>query len=234
MRHVDLRITVVVLAFNEAENLRPVALELHGALVALGEPFELVIVNDGSTDGTGPAADQLAGELPSVRVVHHERNQGLGGVYRTGFETARGEVVTFFPADGQFDAAIIPEFFARARERDLVLGYLPGSRPSLVGRFLSRAERIVYWLLFGPMPRFQGIFMLRRAALARIPALRSTGRGWAIVLEMILRVHRAGLRIESVPTGVRPRRAGVSKVQNARTAWSNLKQAVGLRKLLRS
>ena len=220
-------LTVVVMAFNEAANLEAVAVEIRAALDGLGAPAEILIVDDGSTDGTGAVADGLANRLHDVRVVHHVPNGGLGAVYRTGFAQARGDLLTFFPADGQFPAAILESFVPAMEGHDMVLGYVP-RRDSLVGRLLSGAERITYRLLLGPMPRFQGVFMVRRAALARVP-LRSEGRGWAIVMELLARAARAGWRMKSLPTEIRPRRSGASKVQNARTIWSNLRQVVALR-----
>lgn len=220
-------LTVVVMAFNEAANLEEVVREIRAALDRLGRRAEILVVDDGSTDGTGALADGLAGAVTDVRVVHHAPNGGLGAVYRTGFAQARGDLVTFFPADGQFPASILEAFVPAMEGRDMVLGYVP-RRDSIVGRLLSGAERVAYRVLLGPMPRFQGVFMVRREALARIP-LHSEGRGWAIVMELLARAARAGWRMKSLPTTIRPRRSGVSKVQNARTIWSNLLQVVALR-----
>lgn len=225
------RLTVVVMAYDEVLNLEPTALEIHGVLEALGVPFEILVVDDGSRDGTGALADELARRLAGVRVHHHERNLGLGGVYRSGFREARGELLTFFPADGQFPASILEDFLPRLKDADVVLGYLPGRRPGLLGPVLSAAEKLFYRLLLGPMPRFQGVFMMRRPLLETV-TLRSDGRGWAVVMELILRLHRGGCRMVSVPTGVRPRRTGVSKVQNVRTIVANLRQALALRRQL--
>ena len=105
----------------------------------------------------------------------------------------------------------------------MVLGYLPGRRSSLVGRLLSLAERGVYRALLGRIPRFQGIVMFRRKLLERF-TLVSTGRGWAILMELIVRTGRAEYRIESLATEIRPRRAGGSKVSNWRTVASSLRQ----------
>lgn len=227
------RLTVVILAFDEEQNLRPAAEEILGELRRAGVEWELVIVDDGSRDATGRIAEELAAAEPRVRVVRHPTNLGLGGGYRTGFAEARGELVTFFPADGQFPASIIGQFLARMGrgDVDLVLGYLPDRRGPLVGRALSAAERVVYRALFGPMPRFQGIMMFRRAILAEL-RLRSTGRGWAIVMELILRAARGGKRIASEPTPFRPRRSGQSKVNNLRTITANVRQLLALRRIL--
>lgn len=223
--------TVCVFAWNEAGTtdgfVRSVARELEG----MGRSFEVLLIDDGSTDGTEAIADQLAREVPGVRVVHHTENRGLGGVYRTGFDEARGDFVTFFPADGQFAAALLRDLRTHAEGQDLVLGYLP-RRTDVVGKTLSGIERVLYRALVGKMPRFQGVFMLRRSVLAST-RLHSHGRGWGIVMEMILRVHRKGYRVISIPTTVRPRTHGHSKVNNLRNIRANVAQLVTLRSILR-
>jgi dolichol-phosphate mannosyltransferase len=221
-------VTVVVMAFNEVGGLAPFVRELYQTLSGMGLPYEVLIVDDGSSDGTGAAAEELAAALSDLRVLHHDGNQGLGAVYRTGFREARGELLTFFPADGQFSPDILPRFVALVPDHDLVLGYLPGGRTGLSGRALSAVERALYFLLFGSLPRFQGVFLVRCAALRKL-TLVSDGRGWAVVMEMLVRARRAGLRIRSEPTSLRPRHSGVSKVQNLRTVWSNFRQLLALR-----
>lgn len=226
------RLTVVVMAYDEAASLEAVVRELDAAAArATGGSHEVLVVDDGSRDGTGELADRLAAELPAARVVHHPGNRGLGGVYRTGYAEARGTLVTFFPADGQFPASIVEDFVPRMEGRDLVLGYVERRTDSLRGRLLSLGERLLYRALFGRLPRFQGVMMFRRAILDALP-LRSTGRGWGIVMELLVRATRKGLRVESVPTPLRPRAAGRSKVQDSRTVWANLRQALELRRLL--
>lgn len=221
-------ITVVLMAYNEAASLEAVAREIHDVVVRLDRSHEILIVDDGSSDGTALVADRLARDLAGVRVVHHGTNRGLGEVYRTGFDEARRELVTFFPADGQFAASLLERLLPVMDEADFAVGYLPASCRSLLARFLSWAERIFYRFLFGAVPRFQGIFVFRRAVLEHLP-LTSRGRGWAVVMEMIIRAARAGYRVRSVPIELRPRMAGTSKVQNPRTILSNLLQVLALR-----
>ena len=224
--------SVVILAYNEIQSLEQVVLELLGVLKTLGRSFEILIVDDGSRDGTGALADRLSEKLVGVRVIHHETNQGLGGVYRTGFHQSNGRFVTFFPADGQFDAAIVSQMARLIDNYDLVLGYLTGQRDSLLSRFLSWSERLFYKLLFGSFPRFQGILMFRRQILHIFP-LKSGGRGWAVVMELILKTKRAKYKVISIPTGeLRPRRYGKSKVNNFRTIWANLKETMAIKRFL--
>lgn len=223
-----LDITIVVMAFNEVQTLEKVVLNLVSVANAAGLSYEIVIVDDGSADGTGTAVERLCESIPQVRGIHHGTNLGLGMVYHTGFEEARGDFVTFFPADGQFPASILQQFVPLMTEADMVLGYLAERDDSLVARALSGIERLLYRVLLGPFPKFQGVFLLRRSVLADIE-LKSVGRGWAVVMELIVRVSRGGYRLVNIPTEMRPRISGKSKVNNLPTMWANLKQLVALR-----
>lgn len=219
------------MAFDEEASLESVVAEIRAALDRIGSAYEIIVIDDGSTDATGAIADRLADEWAHVWTIHHQNNQGLGGVYRTGFARAAHDLVTFFPADGQFPAEIIIQFAPRFPGADMVLGYVPDRTGGMFGRALSAAERLLFRVLFGKMPRFQGIVMFRRALLDEV-SLVSTGRGWVVLMELILRVSRAGYRIVSVPIEMRPRASGRSKVNNVRTIWANLKQVLELRRIL--
>lgn len=228
----NIELSLGIMFFNERKSLEDVFSEIREILVSTNLIFEILLIDDGSSDGSSDLADDLAASHPDVRVIHHEVNQGLGGVYRTGFSEAQGEYLTFFPADGQFPAASIPDFLAAMQDADLALGLIdPGKRP-LSGRLLSWIERFMYRVLVGPMPRFQGIFMIRTSLLQTFP-LHSQGRGWGILMECILRAHRGGARVRHVMTEVRPRQAGESKVQNWKTIVSNARQVLRLRSVLR-
>jgi glycosyltransferase involved in cell wall biosynthesis len=221
-------ISVVVMAFNEAASLAKVTAELHGELASLGTSYELLIVDDGSSDGTGRIADALAATLAGVRVHHHGVNLGLGAVYRTSFAEARGDLVTFFPADGQFPATIIGRYVAAMDDTDMILGILPDRGGPVTARLLSLAERLLLRALFGHFPRFQGIVMFRRGLLDGT-RLVSQGRGWTVLMEFILRQSRAGARIKNLAITIRPRADGASKVNNLRSITSNLRQVLALR-----
>ena len=224
----SLNISIAVLAYNEAENLSSVVRELNGVLRSIPGEHEILIVNDGSTDETGSVAADLARTHSRVRVVEHPKNLGLGGGYRTGFREARKELLTFWAADGQVDPDVIRQFASVMPDYDLVLGYLPNLKRGLLAASMSAGEKLLYRLLFGRLPRFQGALMLRRALLDEID-LVSTGRGWAVIIEFIIKANRRGVRILSVPTDLRERRGGRSKVLNLKTITSNLLQILELR-----
>jgi dolichol-phosphate mannosyltransferase len=222
------RVSVVIMAWNEAASLAAVAREIESELLRLGTSFEILVIDDGSTDGTSQIADELATTLPGLRAYHHGVNRGLGAVYRTGFAEVRGKLVTFFPADGQFPATIIGDYLPAIADADIILGILPERGGPLIPRALSLGERFLLRALFGRFPRFQGIMMFRRELLASTP-LVSQGRGWTVLMEFILRKARAGARIKNLPVTIRPRADGVSKVNNPRSILSNLRQVLALR-----
>ena len=226
------KLSCCVFAWDEIATLRTVVEAQLTALARLGVSHELLIIDDGSSDGSGEAADLLAREHAEVRVIHHPENLGLGGVYRTGFSNARGTFVTFFPADGQFPASILERFYPLVEGYDFVLGNLPERRDTLVGALLGGVERRLYRAAFGPMPRLEGVFIFRRAVLASLP-LKSVGRGWTVVWELILRAQRGGYRMVGCPITLLPRSHGVSKVNNVRNVVANLRQLLALRRILR-
>ncbi len=224
---------MVIMAYNEERNLASVVQEVLEVLEQLPGAHEVLIIDDGSTDGTGDLAEDLARKFPLVRIQRHQLNRGLGAVYRTAFDHARGAFVTFFPADGQAPASIVAQFRPLMDQADMVLGYLTDAgATTLWAQGLAAAERMVYRLLFGPIPRFKGIFMFRRSLLASIH-LKSTGqRDWVICMELILRAARDGYRVVSVPTELRHRASGRSKVNSLPVIWASLRQIIKLRWVL--
>jgi dolichol-phosphate mannosyltransferase len=226
-----LSISVVIMTYNEVATLDAVAREIITTLEGLERDYEVIIVDDGSTDGSKAIAEGLVNEYCRIRLICHETNLGLGGVYRTGFTRSRSDLITFFPADGQFPACILLQFVPLMDSHDLVLGYLPECSRPFIAKILSRAERIFYSILFGILPKFQGVFMFRRTILNEIH-LQSVGRGWAVVLELIVKASRRNCRLISIPTQIRPRISGKSKVNNLRTVLSNFYQAIELRRFL--
>jgi dolichol-phosphate mannosyltransferase len=224
-------IDLFVFAFNEVESLETTVRELLLHLEKTKSPYELTIVDDGSNDGTGELADQLAATTPNVRVIHHATNLGLGYVWRTAFENTRRELVTFFAGDGQFPGTVVDQFWEKIPEYDMVLGYLTQHR-GLLSTFLSMGERALYWALVGRVPKFQGMMMLRSRILREQP-LHSEGRGWGIAMELVLRTVRGKYRMTSIPIGFRPRAHGVSKVNNVRNIRGNVDQLLALRRVLR-
>ena len=210
---------VVIPTYNERENLRT----LLPRVLALGERYRVVVVDDGSPDGTGAVADALAAAHPGrIRVLHRPGKAGIGPAYVAGFRAALASdaaYVAAMDADHSHDPADLPELVARATEHDLVLGsrYVPGGGTRgwpLHRRLISRwGGRYARGVLGVPIADLTGGFkVFRRETLAGLDleALRSDGYGFQI--ETTYRVLQRGGRVAEVPIIFTDRVAGASKL----------------------
>lgn len=213
-----LALTVVVLAYNEEDNLGPVVREsvlcLEGS--ALVSAFELLVVDDGSTDGTWAVLTALCAGDSRVRALRHPVNRGMGAAVKTGYGGAALEYVTFVPADGQVPVReilkMVPAALAGA---DMVLGNYT-QRQQVDGRgrmLLSRGLRWLMAAMLGTTREMSGVVLFRRALLDTLPIKSET---FFANLEFPVRAIRAGLDVRDVPIEVHARRSGQSKVANLR------------------
>jgi dolichol-phosphate mannosyltransferase len=219
---------VVLPTYNERENLTTVVTLARSALATCDPPVSgaVLIVDDGSPDGTGELADQLAREHPDVRVLHRPRKGGLGGAYLAGFDRALAggaDLIIEMDADLSHDPADLPRLIEAARHgADVVLGsrYLPGGRVegwSLHRRLLSRAGgRYAAAVLGLPFTDLTGGFKCFRAgALRALDGDLVHSRGYAFQIELTFHAARAGLEIAEIPIVFREREHGISKMSPA-------------------
>ena len=205
-------LTVVLPAFNEAANLEATVRELIPVVAAAAGTAEVVVVDDGSTDGTADVAARLAAEAaraggPSVRVVRHPRNLGYGAALRTGFAAAHQPWILLLDADGQFVPRDLERFVAAAPAADLVAGYRVRRADPPHRRAFAWAWRWLMRALLGVRGRdVDCAFKLVRTALVRSLALEAGGA--FISAELLAKAGRCGARIVEVPVAHRPRRAG--------------------------
>jgi glycosyltransferase involved in cell wall biosynthesis len=210
-------LTVVMPAFNEAEILETSVKSVVEGLRERGTPFELVIVENGSTDGTGAIADALVTSFPEVR-AEHRVNADYGRALRAGLLSARGEVVVNFDTDF-FDLDFLDAAVARVDEPNgpaIVVGSkrAKGANDSRapLRKFATAVFATVLRVAFGlHVSDTHGIKAMRRAAVE--PFARQCASGQDLFdTELILRVERAGLRTAEIPVGVeelRPARTSI-------------------------
>jgi dolichol-phosphate mannosyltransferase len=211
---------VIVPTYNERENLGPL---VRAVLQHPG--FRVMVVDDDSPDGTGVLADALAGEFPQrVEVVHRTSARGLGRSLCDGLRRAlAGDADLIFQMDGDLshDPQYLPAMASAAADADLVIGsrYLQGVsvvnwplRRIMLSAFANRYIRFVTRLQVADCT--SGYRCWRREALSRIPLDRLVSEGYAFVVEMLYRAHRAGCRIREVPIIFIERRQGHSKISS--------------------
>ena len=216
---------LVLPTFNEAENLeRIVAAALDVLGRAAPEGFRILVVDDGSPDGTGAIADRLAAEHEQVCVLHRTERQGLGPAYLAGFRYALDAGAGFvFEMDSDFshDPADLARLLAAVRDdgADVALGsrYVAGGGVAdwgLVRRIISRGgSRYAQAVLGIPVHDLTGGFKCFRAEVLEaidLPTVRS--RGYAFQVELTYRAVQRGFRVVEVPITFRDREVGTSKM----------------------
>src|SRR5687768_12451343 len=133
----SVRLSLVLPAYNEASGIAEAVAEAHEALVGLGYEFELLVVDDGSTDDTADRVAEVAALWPRVRLLTHSTNLGYGAALRTGFEAARYDLVAFTDADGQFYLDDLEDLVTLARECPVAVGWRIARKDPWRRRFLS-------------------------------------------------------------------------------------------------
>lgn len=206
-------VSVTIPAYDEVTNLAHVVDEARAVLGALGhaDDGEVLIVEDGSRDGTAAVADDLARKHANVRVVHHETNRGFCGAMTTCFREALGDWVFLAPADGQTPIATLGPFLDRSRDADIVIG-VRASRPDAAYRkLLSRAFHVLARVAFElPYEEFSSAFLFRRSLLDQMP-FRSRPRSATLLPEILFRARSRGARMETLVVPQLPRRSGRAK-----------------------
>ena len=196
-------------AHNEGDNLRGLVEEALAELGTLAEMFEIIVIDDGSRDETPRIADELAAADARVRVVHHARNRGYGAALRSGFATARHDLIAFTDGDRQFRVEDLGRLVDRlsAGDSDVVVGYRIKRADPLVRTLYARAYRLANLVFFGLRVRDVDCAckLFRRDALAGI-SVESDGAFFSA--ELLIKLRQAGRRVVEVGVPHYPRTAG--------------------------
>jgi dolichol-phosphate mannosyltransferase len=218
-----MRAAVCLPTYNERETHEPM---LRALQKVLGPEDRVLVIDDGSPDGTGELADRLAAELGFVDVLHRPRKEGLGPAYLAGFRRALAEgagLVLEMDCDFSHDPADVPRLIAAVEGgADLALGsrYVPGGGVrnwGLVRRVISRAASLYtgLFLHMGVRDPTGGFKCFRRAVLERVDLDRVTAKGYAFQIELTYRARQAGFTVVEVPITFADREEGRSKMSRA-------------------
>lgn len=207
-------ISFVFPAFNEAENLKRFPTEVIPVFDRIGEPYEIVVVDDGSGDATASVAEGLG---PKVRLVRHDHNRGLGAAIRTGIAHSQGDLVITMDTDLTFAPELVPSLLERYKKGDVDV--VSGS-PKLAGYgkdipsyrvFISHVATLVYRVIMGAkVTAVSPIFRLYKREMLQGLPLQATG--FDINAEILFHLIRRGARIAEVPAALTQRIHGESKL----------------------
>jgi dolichol-phosphate mannosyltransferase len=218
-------ISLVIPVYNENENLGPLAEEIRQSMGRVGKPYEVLFVDDGSTDGSFEVMRELAARDAAVRVIRHSRNAGQSAALDSGFRHARGGVVVTLDADMQNDPADVPLLLERLGEYDVVCGVRARRRDSWVRRVSSGVANAVRNRLTKESVSDVGCTLraYRVEFLRRIPVWNGMHR----FLPTLLRME--GARITEVDVGHRPRAFGTPKYNIRNRIWRATNDLFGVR-----
>ncbi len=209
-------ISVVVPLYNEAGNVRDLHREVTAALEGTGRSFELILVDDGSSDGTRGHVLELAASDPRVQAVLLRRNFGQTAAFSAGFDRSRGEIVVTSDGDLQNDPADIPALVAKleAEDLDMVCGWRRARRDPLSKRLPSFcANRLISWATGVRLHDYGCSLKVMRGEVAR--SLRLYGEMHRFIPAV---ASWMGVSLAEVPVNHRPRLRGRSKYGLGRTA----------------
>ena len=224
-------LSVVLPAYNEEANVERAVEGVSSVAQQLGIDYEIILVNDGSTDRTGEIARELMQRVPSFRLVEHYPNRGYGGSLRAGFAAAMGDLIAFVPADNQFDFREISRLLERLDEADIVSGYRAERQDTFIRKLNGFGWNTLVRLLFGYLCRDIdcGFKLFRREVLERV-TLASDGA--MIDTEFLAGARARGFRIAEVPVIHLPRVAGEATGANLKVIAKAFRDLVRFRQQL--
>jgi glycosyltransferase involved in cell wall biosynthesis len=221
-------LSIVIPAYNEAANIEPVlamtmqTLDDHAA----AGPYEVIMVNDGSTDETAAAMAGVARNDARIRVLTHDRNRGFGAALLTGFRASTGRFVTLLSADGEIGADQVLSLYALMADHDLVLSRRERDKDVTRTTLSAGFNRLSSWILGFDPSEYMGIYVIRGPLVRALPLVSTTG---LLNIELQMRCFAMGCRYTSAVMQVRPRLSGQSKVTNLRTVAKVLFEMIKLR-----
>ena len=200
-------LSIVLPAYNEEANVASAIEEVSEVAQGLGIDYEIILVNDGSTDRTGEIGRELEQRIPNMHLVEHYPNRNYGGALKAGFAAASKELIVFFPSDKQFVFSEINLFLDKIREADLVSGHRVNRQDPLIRKFNAFGWNTLMRILFGHLCRDIdcGFKLFKREILDHVPL---ASNGALIDTEFLFKARELGYRITDVPVTHLPRVAG--------------------------
>lgn len=216
-------VSVCFPAYNEAATIRGVLEEAHGLLSASDLDYEILVCDDGSSDGTGRIADDVAAHAPRMRVIRHQRNQGIHATFEHLYREARKEFVFLNSTDRQWDTRVLFDMLPLTREYDVVLAARVRKHYGPARAVISWGFNVVPRLLFGVRTADAGaVKLVRREIIERFPLVSRSPFSEA---ERLIRAARAGYRITTRPTVTAARAAGRARGVSHRLVLDSARDA---------
>jgi glycosyltransferase involved in cell wall biosynthesis len=204
----NISLSIFFPAYNEESNIAESVAQAEQSVKEITDIYEIIVVNDGSSDGTREIAEFIAWKNPRVRVVNHEVNQGYGAAVLSGIAAARYEYVFFTDADLQFDLRELSHLTRFAGEYDVILGYRARRKDSFMRLLNAKGWNILNQFFFGlKVDDIDCAFKLLNRKM--VSKLDIQSRGAMVSAELLIQLERAGATFKEVPVTHLPRKSGV-------------------------
>ncbi len=220
----NLSVSIIIPAFNEEKHLKDA---VEGLLVVLNKEsldWEILIINDCSSDKTGEIADSLTQKDERIKAVHNKKNRGLGYNFRKGTKLAKGEYVTWLPGDNENDPESLIDTIKKAGEKDIVIAYTSNMEVRAKNRrLLSNIYTKINNTLFGlNLNYYNGLSVYKRDLLMKTP---KWGNSFAFAAEILVQLLKSGATYIEVPIKIKP---------TQKTSALKLKNFIGVGKAISS
>lgn len=221
-------------AYNEEENIEHTVTKAIEVLEKLAKKWEIIVVNDGSTDKTGEIVEKLIEKEPRIKMITHTPNRGYGAAFKSGLYNAQYKLIAFTDADGQFDFNEIEKFLEEIREADIVAGYRLKRQDSLLrvvnAKFWEALMRVSFGLKIKDPDC--GFKLIKKDVIDKIGLLSTESA--VTEPEFLIRAQRAGFKIRQIGVSHFPRKEGKQTGANLKVITKALRQSgelwIGLRK----
>lgn len=214
-------ISVIIPAFNEEEDIER-AIKIVARIISDCKlDYEIIVVNDGSTDSTGQKIAKCMKKNRRIKIVTHEKNQGFGLTIRDGIQASRKTYITGFPADIDYSLDTLEDLINARKKADVISSYMTniGERPftrKIISVFFTKMMNLIFKL---NLRYYNGYFISRRDLLNNIK-LKSSG--FTVFAEAKVKLIKKGASFSEIPFENRPRLHGVSKA----LTWNSLIQTI--------
>jgi len=226
---VDIKsLSVFFPCYNEAGNIENTTEKAIKILNDLKIEYEILIINDGSTDTTLKVAKNLENKYPQVKVID-QPNGGSGMALRAGFENSQYDTIVYNDGDGQFDFSEVSKFIEQLSSSDLIIGYRISRQDPFFRLLFAKGWALALFLFFGLNLKDVdcGFKMVKKEVLKTIPKLEST-RGGMINAELAIKTKKFGFNISQVGVHHYPRQAGVPTGANLDVIITSFKEVFKL------
>lgn len=223
----EVELSVVIPCYNERENIPTLLARLESTLAPIGKSFEVLIIDDGSTDGSGPMLDEARSSRPWLRVVRMRKNSGQSAAFECGFSAARGKIIATIDADLQNDPEEIPRLIPMLDEQgvDMITGWRRDRKDTAFRRWQSRrANAIRNWVTGETVHDSASSLKVYRAhAIKGLRLFRGAHRYFPTLVKM------RGYTVHETPVKHSPRFAGTAKYGFGNRAWVGIYDIIGVR-----